>query len=72
MGHGAGKFLRGTDAFCGTLFALRQAAEELLEENGINYRLPTNVFVFSMHQGYEFLYFEGRKGVASASGKVSP
>jgi hypothetical protein len=62
MGHGAGKLFRGTDIFYVSLFELRQAAEELLEDNGVDFRLPGDSFVFSMHQGYEFLYFEVSDG----------
>lgn len=58
MGKSAGVFMAGTDMFFGHLFELREAATELLEESDTDYVLPKEMFVFSMHQGYEFCCFE--------------
>ena len=58
MGRGAGRFLRGSDAFFPALLELREGAEELLGENGGRFSLPQDAFVFLMHQGYQFLYFQ--------------
>lgn len=55
-GHGAGRFLAGTEAFYRSLPALQSQAAELLAENGLA-ELPEGAFVFYMHQGYEFGYF---------------
>lgn len=57
-GHKAGKFHVGTDMFYRHLFNLREFAEELLEENNVDLTLPKTAFVFLMHQGYQFLYFD--------------
>ncbi len=57
MGHGAGQFLKGSDAFFPALLELREGAEELLAEAGGKFTLPQDAFVFLMHQGYQFLYF---------------
>jgi len=57
IGRGAGKFMQGTDIFYPGIQGLKEEAIELLEENEEEFKLPVNAFVFSMHQGYEFLYF---------------
>jgi SMI1/KNR4 family protein SUKH-1 len=57
MGHGAGTFWRGTDAFYQSLPRLQVGAVELLNENSFEQVLPENAFVFLMHQGYQFLFF---------------
>src|SRR3954464_9362732 len=62
MGKGAGQYLMGTDAFFPTVLTLRSWAEELLEENGQPFELPAACFVFLMHQGYQFMYFETGNG----------
>jgi hypothetical protein len=62
MGRGAGQYLLGTDAFYPKVLKLRTWAEELLEENEDPFQLPANAFVFLMHQGYQFMYFETGTG----------
>lgn len=57
IGRCAGKFMQGTDIFYPSILGLKEDAIELLEENEENFKLPDDAFVFSMHQGYEFLYF---------------
>jgi hypothetical protein len=54
-GKNPGPALAGTDCTFPTVLALRKWAEEILEEAGSSYALPEDAFVFSMHQGYEFL-----------------
>lgn len=59
IGHDAGLLFRGTDILfrnVENLLELRKEAEDLLEENEETFCLPSNGFVFSMHQGYEFNY----------------
>lgn len=58
MGHGAGKFMRGTDIFYRHLFDNRAAAEEMLEEEDNPFYLSPSTFVFSNHQGYIFHAFD--------------
>jgi hypothetical protein len=58
MGRSAGKFLVGTDFLFHDLPTLRQQAERLLEEAGPHLTLAARAFVFTAHQGYQFLFFE--------------
>ena len=46
----------GSDCACRHLPSLRTAAERILRESG-RPPLPTEAFVFLMHQGYQFFYF---------------
>lgn len=62
MGHSAGKFLVGTDVFYQHLVDLKTWAKDLLIENNVNFQLSEDAFVFSMHQGYTFLYFNLSEG----------
>ncbi|WP_458122146.1 SMI1/KNR4 family protein [Paenibacillus sp. Z6-24] len=60
IGHDAGLLFQGTDILfrnVDDLLELRKEAEDLLAENEETYILPTDAFVFSMHQGYEFSFF---------------
>lgn len=60
IGHNAGLLFQGTDILfrnVDQLLELRKDAEDLLAENEETFILPTDAFVFSMHQGYEFNYF---------------
>ena len=57
LGWSAGCLFRGTDMLYPSVLNLRDWAEELLREDGAGFCLPGNAFVFSMHQGYQFLYF---------------
>jgi hypothetical protein len=56
MGKGAGRFMQGSSVFYDELSDLQEGAEELINENGLE-ALPTNSFVFWMHQGYQMAYF---------------
>ncbi|MDJ0717099.1 MAG: SMI1/KNR4 family protein [Prochloraceae cyanobacterium] len=56
-GYRAGKFYAGTDMFYPDILELRTYAENLLKENEVDFQLPEEAFVFSMHQGYQFDYF---------------
>lgn len=47
----------GSDCTLRHLPGLREGAEELLRENG-QPALPARAFVFLMHQGYQFFYFD--------------
>lgn len=58
MGKSAGAFMAGTDMFYHHLLDLREGAIELLQDSGTDYTLPDEMFVFSMHQGYEFCCFD--------------
>jgi len=56
MGHGAGKYMLGSDCFYRHLDAIHKGALELIEEHELP-EMPPNAFVFWMHQGYMFAYF---------------
>lgn len=58
MGKSAGAFMAGTDMFYQHLYDLREGAIELLHDSDTDYTLPNEMFVFSMHQGYEFCCFD--------------
>ena len=58
MGKAAGNFMLGTDMFYKHLFGIRDGAIELLQEANSHYTLSHTMFVFSMHQGYEFCCFD--------------
>jgi hypothetical protein len=60
MGRSAGEFLVGTDFLDDRLPELRGAAERLLERSATDFRLSADHFVFAMHQGYQFLFFDSR------------
>ncbi|MEH2196707.1 SMI1/KNR4 family protein [Nostoc sp.] len=62
MGHGAGKFLRGSDCFYQHLPQIQKWAKELLVENDFPEALPEDAFVFFMHQGYQFSFFRLSEG----------
>jgi SMI1-KNR4 cell-wall len=62
MGHGAGKFLQGSDCFFQHLLSLQEWAVELLKENNFPKKLPDDAFVFYMHQGYQFSFFRLSEG----------
>ncbi|WHI45932.1 SMI1/KNR4 family protein [Microbulbifer sp. TRSA001] len=51
------KSLIGTDVDFPRLSELQVWAQELLEEDNSNFKLPQKSFVFLMHQGYQFMYF---------------
>ena len=57
MGHGAGKFLRGSDCFFQHLPYLQEWALELLQENNFPENLPEDTFIFLMHIWAEYLDF---------------
>ncbi|MBD2515607.1 SMI1/KNR4 family protein [Nostoc sp. FACHB-973] len=62
MGHGAGKFLRGSDCFYQHLPQIQEWAKQLLVENDFPEALPEDAFVFFMHQGYQFSFFRLSEG----------
>jgi hypothetical protein len=57
MGHGAGKFLRGSRCWAKFLMELNSEAVDLMKEDESTFSLPKDAFVFWMHQGYQFLFF---------------
>jgi len=62
MGHGAGRLMRGSRFFYQDLPGLREAAVTLLNENNVPALLPKEAFVFYMHQGYQFAFFQVSEG----------
>lgn len=62
MGKEAGSLFVGTDIFFDKTVSLKSEAQSLLVENREEYVLKDSMFVFSMHQGYEFLFFDVNEG----------
>jgi hypothetical protein len=62
MGKSAGRFLKGSSAFYPELLKLRGYAEELLREDSVEDQLTKRDFVFFVHQGYQFAYFQLDEG----------
>ncbi len=62
MGRAAGDMFAGTDCLYPEVLKLREWAIELLDEDGEGFRLPDDAIVFSMHQGYTFLYIRTSEG----------
>lgn len=58
LGRSAGDFLRGSDVLYPDLLPLKDYARQLLEEDEADLVLGPEHFVFLMHQGYQFLYFD--------------
>ncbi|RFS21165.1 hypothetical protein DVR12_17685 [Chitinophaga silvatica] len=56
MGRGAGSYMRGTNVFYKDIFLLSSYAEETIRESNLK-PLPSDAFVFWMHQGYIYAYF---------------
>jgi len=57
-GKRAGGLWAGTDAFYPYMKGLKQVAVDLLIENDFDFDLPDTSFVFLMHEGYQFMYFD--------------
>ena len=66
IGRGAGQYFRGTDMFGSVIRELNQMAVDHLVENKEPFSLPRTLFVFSMHQGYQFDYFDTAEGIDDA------
>lgn len=60
MGANSGDLFIGTDIDYPWPTKLRKAAERLCLDSP--YTLPADAFVFSMHQGYSFLFIEAGQG----------
>lgn len=56
MGNGAGNYMKGSSVFANELPSLKDWTAELISENSMQ-PLPSNAFVFWMHQGYQAAYF---------------
>jgi hypothetical protein len=56
IGRGAGELLIGTDAFYPRLIGVKDAAIELITEDGAPIQLPPDSLVIGMHQGYQFFW----------------
>jgi len=56
------EFLAGTDYTMKYILELKECAVELLDENNFSKNLTDNQFVFMMHQGYMFWFFNLDEG----------
>ncbi len=63
-GKRAGGFFRGSAwrPIADNLISVQSSAQELLDENHFPQKLPPNMFVFFMYQGYNFLFFHLNEG----------
>jgi hypothetical protein len=61
-GKGAGDFLCGTDWEYKDIPQMQLVAKELLKESAILDRWTQSHFAFTMHQGYNFLFFDCTQG----------
>lgn len=61
-GHEAGGLFEGSDCFLRHLLNIQEWAIDLLNENSFLEILPKDAFVFYMHQGYEFMFFNLSEG----------
>jgi hypothetical protein len=61
MGHRAGSFMVGTDFFYDGLLGLRDSLVESLAQMRVDFQMPSDLFVFSSHQGYIFIFSERLK-----------
>jgi hypothetical protein len=61
MRRSACAFLSGTDFLFADLGGLRRQAEQLLRESKAGFRLSDTDFVFAVHQGYQFLFFDTKE-----------
>lgn len=62
MGREAGAFYVGTDMFYPNLLGITEAARDLVREERSDIVLPDDAVVFSMHQGYQFLFVRSGDG----------
>lgn len=62
MGHGAGDFLAGTDAFYPDLANIQEWAAALLSDDDAALQLPEDALVILMHQGYQFCFVRLSEG----------
>jgi hypothetical protein len=56
-GQNTGGLYEGTDVTYKFVVNLKKWAKRLLIENGEEFVLPDDAFVFLMHHGYQFMYF---------------
>jgi len=59
MGRQSGRFFRGTDFLYPSIVGLTDDAREMLEDADPSLLLPHDAVVFSMHQGYQFMFMSG-------------
>ncbi|NJN72899.1 MAG: SMI1/KNR4 family protein [Limnothrix sp. RL_2_0] len=62
LGRGTQDFWKGEDCFFKHLPTLQIWARELLDEDKSLVKLPSDAFVFFMHQGYQFSFFKTSEG----------
>jgi hypothetical protein len=61
-GQGAGRFMLGTDFYYPYMLDMTEGGAEILVESNEKFSLPPDAFVFSMHQGYQFMFFRASEG----------
>lgn len=61
-GKGAGEFLCGTDWEYKDIPQMQSIAKQLVDDSPFAGRWSSTLFAFTMHQGYEFLFFDSTQG----------
>jgi hypothetical protein len=62
MGHNDGNLQRGTNWLYEDLAFLQEDAVELMQRDAFPVTLPTDAFVFLMHEQYQFAFFRTSEG----------
>lgn len=58
LGNDGGGFMIGSDCFYDNIFELKEYAEELLKDDNSEFVLQKEHFVFTIHQGYIFMFID--------------
>lgn len=58
LGLDGGGFMRGESCFFDKIFELKEYANDLLSEDESDFKLKPEDFVFYVHQGYMFYFFD--------------
>lgn len=56
-GRSAGRLLHDVDFLFPVIRDLKRKLEDVIEEDGADFRLPDNAFVFAAYQGAQYHYF---------------
>lgn len=56
-GRSAGLYMRDAHFFFPAIKDLKNDLAEMIEEDGLDFKIPDNIFVFGGYQGYQYQYF---------------
>jgi hypothetical protein len=57
FGKKAGKLANDVVFFYSEILGLREELEEMIDEEGLDFEIPSKAFVFSGYQGFQYHYF---------------